>query len=136
MKRYLFDSGAMSVFLDRRGPLVDRVRHERKNGNRIGTAIPIVAELFYGLHFSSTRDKNLIRLRRGISELIVWPFDLAAAEEYGRIGFELRKLGRPMQVVDVMVAAIAMTLGNCTVVTTDHDLESVPKLSVENWTVS
>jgi tRNA(fMet)-specific endonuclease VapC len=40
-----------------------------------------------------------------------------------------------MQQIDMMVAAIAMTLGNCTVVTTDSDLSAVPGLSVENWAV-
>ena len=38
-----------------------------------------------------------------------------------------------MQVVDMMLAAIAMSLGDCTVVTSDSDLFAVPGLSVENW---
>jgi len=42
-------------------------------------------------------------------------------------------MGRPMQTIDIMAAAIAISLGNCTVVTTDSDLLAVPGLSVENW---
>ena len=38
-----------------------------------------------------------------------------------------------MQVVDIMVAAIAFSLGNCTVVSSDTDLTAVPGLTVENW---
>jgi tRNA(fMet)-specific endonuclease VapC len=38
-----------------------------------------------------------------------------------------------MQVVDMMLAAIAMTLENCVVVTTDTDLLAVTGLTVENW---
>jgi tRNA(fMet)-specific endonuclease VapC len=38
-----------------------------------------------------------------------------------------------MQKIDLMIAAIALTLGNCTVVTTDSDLTAVPGLTVENW---
>jgi hypothetical protein len=38
-----------------------------------------------------------------------------------------------MQQVDIMVAAIAKALGNCTVVSADGDLTQVPGLSVENW---
>jgi len=34
----------------------------------------------------------------------------------------------------MQIAAIARTLGNCTVVTKDSDLEAVPGLVVENWT--
>ena len=40
-----------------------------------------------------------------------------------------------MQVVDMMIAAISLTLGNCTVVSADSDLGAVPGLRVENWTV-
>lgn len=65
----------------------------------------------------------------------IWPFDETAAFEYGRIAAELRRIGRPMQVVDMMIAAIALTLGNCTVVSSDADLSAVPKLTVENWAV-
>ncbi len=32
-----------------------------------------------------------------------------------------------------MIAAIALALGNTTVVTMDNDLAAVPGLSVENW---
>jgi predicted nucleic acid-binding protein len=34
---------------------------------------------------------------------------------------------------DMMIAAIALALGNCTVVTMDTDLSAVPGLTVENW---
>jgi tRNA(fMet)-specific endonuclease VapC len=38
-----------------------------------------------------------------------------------------------MQQIDIMIAAIAISLGNCTVVTADTDLSAVPGLPVENW---
>jgi tRNA(fMet)-specific endonuclease VapC len=38
-----------------------------------------------------------------------------------------------MQQVDIMIAAIAKSLGNCTVVTADSDFHAVPGLMVENW---
>jgi tRNA(fMet)-specific endonuclease VapC len=34
-----------------------------------------------------------------------------------------------------MIAAIALSLGNCSVVTADSDLAAVRRLSVENWAV-
>ena len=40
-----------------------------------------------------------------------------------------------MQTIDIMVAAIALTLGSCTVVTKDSDLSSVPGLSIEQWVI-
>ena len=68
-----------------------------------------------------------------MDRLRVWPFDIAAAEAFGRLRAALRRAGRPMQQVDIMIAAVALTLGNCTVVTTDSDLSAFPGLPVENW---
>jgi tRNA(fMet)-specific endonuclease VapC len=135
MRRYLLDTGIMGDFIDRRRGVPEKVREARQHGSRIGTCMPVVAELFYGVEFSSTRDENLRRLRRALSGIVSWPFDRAAAEEYGRLAAELRRLGRPMQTVDIMVAAIALSLGNCTVVSADSDLVAVPGLTVENWTM-
>ena len=45
----------------------------------------------------------------------------------------MRRAGRTIQTVDLMIAAIALTLGNCRVVTTDSDLSAVPDLNVEDW---
>ena len=102
---------------------------------QIGTCEPVVAELFFGLELSVTRDENMARARRGLLHVKCWPFDREAAETYGRISAELRRRGRPMQVVDVMLAAIALTLPDCTVITRDTDLLAVPGLRVENWMV-
>lgn len=73
------------------------------------------------------------RLRRGLGDLLLWPLDEKAAEEYGRVSAALRRIGRPMQQVDMQVAAVALTLGDCTVVTVDSDLSAVPGLSVADW---
>ena len=72
-------------------------------------------------------------LRTALAAWKLWPFDEAAAFEYGRLAAELRQIGRPMQTVDIMIAAIALSLGNCTVVSADSDLSAVPGLTVENW---
>ena len=91
------------------------------------------ASLYFGIENSATRDRNLQLLLIALGHLIVWPYTNDAAEEYGRLRAELRRIGRPMQQIDIQVAAIALTLGNCTVVTTDTDLAAVPGLLTENW---
>ncbi len=133
MKRYLLDTGIAGDFINRRHRVHERAREEAARGNRVGTGMPVLAELAYGIEWSISRDRNMQRLRAALPSLKVWPFDERAAFEYGRIAAELRRLGRPMQVVDMMVAAIAFSLGNCTVVSADSDLSAVPGLAVENW---
>lgn len=136
VKRYLLDSNALTSLINNREPLTQRAKHLRRQGCRLGTCEPVVAEMLAGIEASASRDANLIRLNRGLSRLKYWPFDRRASETYGRLAAELRRTGRPMQTIDIMLAAIALSLGNCTVVTTDSDLLAVPGLAVENWETS
>lgn len=136
MKRYLLDTNSLGAFISRRYGVESHAREVRRAGARIGTCVPVLGEFFYGLELSATRDENLRRARQGLSGLVVWPYDIAAGEEFGRIRAALRRMGRPMQVVDIQLAAVALTLGNCTVVTTDSDLAAIPGLSIEDWTIS
>lgn len=132
MRRYLFDTGTASDYINRRRGVFERARDEVARGNRIGIAVPVLAELYFGIELSASREKNLQRLHVALPTLTVWPFTEAAAGEYGRIAAELRRIGRPMQPVDIMIAAIALALGSCTVVTADSDLAAVPGLPVAN----
>ncbi len=133
MSRFLLDSGIASAYVNRHPDVLQRVRAEVAKGNPIGIGIPVLAELVSGIERSGTRDRNMQRLKVSLPSLRLWPFDGLAAFEYGRLHAELHRIGRPMQVIDVMIAAIALSLGNCTVVPTDSDLAAVPGLSVENW---
>ena len=71
-----------------------------------------------------------------MSRLTVWPYTNEAAAEFGRLFAELRRIGRAMQQIDIQIAAVAFSLGTCTVVTADSDLSAVPGLTVENWTTA
>lgn len=133
MRRFLLDSGIANDFINRQHGVDVRADQERHRGNRIGICTPVLGELWAGIEGSSTRDQNLKRLRRGLSRLVLWPYEQLAAEEYGRIFAALRRIGRPMQQIDIQVAAVALSLGNTTVVSSDSDLAAVPGLTVENW---
>lgn len=133
MTRYLLDSGIATDYIDRRNGVYDRARAETQKGNRIGTGMPIVAELVSGIERSRSRDRNFAALRVALPTWKLRPFDEEAAFEYGRLHALLVRAGRPMQVIDIMIAAIALTVGNTVVVTAESDLSAVPGLTVENW---
>jgi tRNA(fMet)-specific endonuclease VapC len=134
VNRYLLDTGIMGDFINHRGGVAEKVREARQRGARIGTCLPVVGELFFGVEASATRDANLPRLKRALSGIVCWPFDRPAAEEFGRLAAALKRLGRPMQQIDIQIAAVALSLGGCAVVSADSDLAAVPGLTVENWT--
>jgi tRNA(fMet)-specific endonuclease VapC len=136
MTRFLLDTGCAGDYLHRRRQVYERAREAVAAGHRIGIGIPVLAELWFGVENSSTRERNAERLRRVLPELIVWPFTEPAAEEYGRIAAELKRLGRPIGKIDMLIAAIALSLGKTTVVSADSDLTAVPGLTVENWSAT
>ena len=133
MNRYLLDTGVMGDFINHRKRVDVKVREVRRSGARIGTCLPVVGELFFGIEASATRDANLPRLKRALSQIVCWPFDRRAAEEFGRLAAALKRIGRPMQQIDIQIAAVALSLGNCAVVSTDSDFLAIPGLTVENW---
>ncbi len=133
MRRFLLETGIAQDFINHRHGVVERSDAERRAGNRIGICTPVLGELWAGVEGSVSRKRNLQRLRRSLSRLVVRPYTNDAAAQFGRVIAELRRMGRPMQQIDIMLAAVAFSLGNCTVVSRDTDLEAVPGLTVENW---
>jgi tRNA(fMet)-specific endonuclease VapC len=131
--RYLLDTGIAQGFILREDQVLQRVDVARRAGNRIGICTPVLGELWSGVEGSISRERNLHRLSVALSRLVVWPYTNAAAEQFGRVFAELRRIGRPMQQIDIMIAAIAFALGKCTVVFKDTDLAAIPGLEVENW---
>jgi tRNA(fMet)-specific endonuclease VapC len=133
MKRYLMDTGIAGDYLNKRRGVFQRARQEQVKGNVIGICIPVLAELAFGMEKSLTRDPNLRILNAALPTIRLWPMEKSAAFEYGRLYAELLRLGRPIPVIDIMIAAVAKTLGSCTIVSKDSDFDVIPGLTVENW---
>jgi tRNA(fMet)-specific endonuclease VapC len=134
-RRYLLDTGPAFHFLFQRKDVHLRVEQARQKGAKIGICMPGLGEIVAGLEFSDSRDKSWQVARKKLGKLICWPFDKSAAYEYGRIFADLRRRGIIIQQIDIQIAAIARTLGDCTVVSSDKDLNAIPGLTVENWAV-
>jgi tRNA(fMet)-specific endonuclease VapC len=135
MTRFILDTGIAGLYLDRKRGVFERAEVEVAKGNRVGIALPVLAELAYRAEGSPKRERNLLRLRQALEVWKLWLADTETAFQYGRIALELKMLGRPIGQNDIMIAAIARTLGNTTVVTMDTDLAAIPELPVENWAV-
>ena len=133
MTRYLLDTGSAGDYIHRRGDVYPRAKAKEALGDHIGICVPVLGELWAGIELSATRDRNRTRLLRELPRLALWPYDKAAAKEFGRLFALLQRIGRPMQQIDIQVAAIAITMGNCIVVSSDGDLKAIPGLKVENW---
>lgn len=102
-------------------------------GAIVGTTLAVEGELYFGAKASNDPEKFIKQINHRLPALSCWPFSKEAAVIYGDIAALLKRTGQPIQQVDIQTAAIALTLGNCTIVTTDTDFARIPGLSIENW---
>ncbi|WP_028311866.1 MULTISPECIES: type II toxin-antitoxin system VapC family toxin [Derxia] len=96
------------------------------------TSIVVAAELRYGLSKGVSA-----RLRERVEGLLasidVLPFDAPADEHYGDIRATLQRLGQPIGLNDLLIAAHARALGLTLVTHNTREFERVPGLKVEDW---
>ena len=133
MSRYLLDTNAAADAVFRRRGIPERMKAALAEGHDVGIGIPVLGELYAGVEYSASRDYNFDNLRRSLKLFRLWPITPEAAGIYGRLYAELRRQGRTIQQVDLQIASIAFSLGQCTVVSEDGDLAAVPGLKAENW---
>lgn len=133
MKRFLLDTGIAGHYIARRHGVYERAQSEYARGNAVGIAHPVLAELAAWVEGGPNRDRNMQRLQLALASWKLWPVTREAMFEYGRIAADLRRRRRKIGQNDITIAAIALTLGNATVVTMDGDFSIVPGLTVENW---
>jgi tRNA(fMet)-specific endonuclease VapC len=135
MTRYLMDSGIASDCINRRLEVRERAIRSIRQGDVVGICTPVLGELVAGIELSDDPERRRPELLREVRHLRLWPYERAAALRFGRVRAELRQKGRPIQQIDIQIAAIALTLGNCVVVTKDSDFKVVSGLKVVDWSV-
>ena len=132
MALYLLDTNHLSAALNDEAGVRDKLRELRLRGDRVGTCVPALCELQVGIAQTSRREHNQRLLRELMRQVRIWPLDQKCSERYGELYHELRRRGRALSQVDIMLAAMATHL-SATIVTTDRDFEALPGIRVENW---
>ena len=62
MKRILLDSGILSDHVNRRRGIPDKLREHTSKGMRVGTCVPVLAEIVAGIECSQSRDLSCFRV--------------------------------------------------------------------------
>ena len=73
------------------------------------------------------------RLNLLLSKISLWPLTRSTAEFFGEIDQDLRRRGRILSQIDILLAALCREL-DLTLVTTDKDFAALPWLKTEDWT--
>ena len=112
----------------------ERIHQGRTAGQRFISCHPILCELEVGIQQTSKPDDNRRRLTQLLRHVRLWPLDGETTRLYGAVYVELRRQGRVLSQVDMMLAALARQ-HKLALLTTDRDFEALSDLAVENWVV-
>jgi tRNA(fMet)-specific endonuclease VapC len=93
----------------------------------------VLAELLYGARASARAAENLARLARFVQVIDIVDFDALAAEAYGQLRLELRRMGRPTGAIDALIAAVAIAHDAVLVTHNTGDFENIHGLTLEDW---
>lgn len=131
MLRYLLDTNIVIYVLKRRP--IEVLSVFNANASRMAISSITLAELMHGAEKSSRVTENLAAIEDFCSRLEVLPYGSKAAQHYGAIRAQLEKLGRPIGVNDLHIAAHARSEGLVLVTNNTAEFDRVPALEVENW---
>jgi tRNA(fMet)-specific endonuclease VapC len=132
MTNYLLDTNHASRLMANDARIADRLRRLRDSAAEFGVPMTVVGELYYAVYASQRREQNMRRLKDLLNVVQIYPFDQAAAEEFGRIQAEQKVKGRPIRPLDAQIAAVARQR-RLTVLTADKHFTYIADLAVEDW---
>jgi tRNA(fMet)-specific endonuclease VapC len=131
MLRYLLDTNIVIYVLKRRP--IEVLATFNANASRMAISSITLAELLHGAEKSSRVSENLAVIEDFCSRLEVLPYGAKAAQHYGAIRASLEKLGQPIGVNDLHIAAHARSEGLVLVTNNLSEFARVPALAIENW---
>jgi len=92
-----------------------------------------VGELMHGAFKSARVDENLARLGILLSKVVILPYDIASARQFGRIKADLERAGSIVGDLDLQIACIALAYDVPLVTHNRRHYERIPGLIVEDW---
>lgn len=131
MLKFLLDTNIVIYVIKRRPP--EALEMFNRHHGRMAISSITLAELAHGAEKSSDVPRNTAIVEDFASRLAVLPYDDKAAWHYGSIRAVLEKLGQPIGVNDLHIAAQARSNGLTLVTNNLREFEWVPGLLLENW---
>ncbi|SOE60297.1 Predicted nucleic acid-binding protein, contains PIN domain [Burkholderia sp. OK233] len=130
MPRYMLDTNICIYLMKNQPEQVAKRFAQCLVGDVVMSAITF-AELEYGVAVSANRARDRRNLAALAEDILVMPFDSAAASAYGPIREATRE--RKKDQLDKLIAAHAVALDVVLVTNSERDFAAYPGLRVENW---
>ena len=134
MLNYLLDTNIVIYVIKRRPVEVMEVFNQ--HSGRMAISAITLSELYHGAQKSAKVAQNLAVVEEFASLLEVLPYTAKASLHYGAIRSALEKVGQPIGVNDLHIAAHARSEGLTLVTNNLGEFVRVPGLLVENWVES
>ena len=131
MLKYLLDTNIAIYVIKRRPIEVMGVFNE--NAGRMAISAITLSELCHGAEKSAKVAQNLAVVEEFASLLEVLPYTAKASLHYGAIRTALEKVGQPIGVNDLHIAAHARSEGLTLITNNLGEFQRVPGLLMENW---
>ena len=132
MSRYLLDTNHLGESVLAVSVVRDRMQQMHRLGVVFGTCVPVLSELWVGLHHRSDQQRCRQRLEYVLQVVRIWPIEPSISELYSDLYHQLRRVGKALSQFDILIASIAIQLDS-TLLTSDRDFEALPQLPQQNW---
>lgn len=109
-----------------------RITEVRRRGVKVGTCVPVLCEIEVGLRQVKQPDLYRLNFENLLRQVRVWPIERSTARHYGEIYHDLKRRGRVLSQIDIMLAALARQM-DLVLITADLDFSAVPGIETQNW---
>jgi tRNA(fMet)-specific endonuclease VapC len=131
---YLLDTNTVSYIAIDRSPAARRSMNRAVRDHPIAISAITEGEVFFGL--ARNPGAKAARLRAAVDllfpRLSILPWDSAAARSYGTLRAQLSAAGRPLSLIDTLIAAHALSV-DAILVTHDNAFKQVHSLRTVDW---
>jgi tRNA(fMet)-specific endonuclease VapC len=135
MPRYMLDTDTCSYIMKRSNDAVLK-RLQKIPVSDVCISVVTKSQLLFGVEVSPRRRQDESALNAFLQYVEVLDFPDAASPHYVKIRAHLKTLSTMIGANDLFIAAHARSLGVTLVTNNTREFGRVPKLNIENWTLS
>ncbi len=135
MLRYMLDTDVCSYVMKRSSDVLLKRLQKIPLGN-ICISVITRSELLYGVEISPRQRQDELALAAFLNYVETMDFPSQVSMHYAQIRAHLKKSGTMIGSNDLFIAAHARSLGLTLVTHNTREFARVPKLSMEDWTLT
>jgi tRNA(fMet)-specific endonuclease VapC len=129
----MLDTNTISMVSRATSPMLD-LRLSRVVDEQVCLSVVTEGEVLFGLAKSPDATRKAALMHAMLVKFAILPWTSKTAAIYGTLRADMRRAGRALGALDMMIAAHSLEMGT-TLVTADAAFQHVPGLTIENWTI-